>query len=157
MWGYTDVSDVISDIVNYFSLSFYLKNSTWSVYTIVMYILLVITVFVILDFAYINFAFSRRSSSVSLSATILKNILLLFTTILFFPFVQYFLSILACTTDSYGNKVHTYFSEVQCWNGSHILHSCFAIIGVILFSAVSLTSSLTYFEYKNDSNNPSAR
>jgi PAS domain S-box-containing protein len=28
---------------------------------------------------------------------------------------------------------------------------------VILFSAVSLTSSLTYFEYKNDSNNPSAR
>ena len=157
MWEYADVTDVLEDIFGYFTFVFYMKNAAWNVYLAVLYIFLGITVFILLTMAYVNFAFSRRKASFSWPIWILKNCLLIFTTILFLPFNHYFVSILDCTKNYTGTYVHTYFSEVQCWTGEHIIHVCFAVIGLVLFSSLALVVSLTCFEYKNDQNNPSSR
>ena len=157
MWNYSEVTDVLEDILGYFSVVFYFEQTNWNIYTVILYLCIAILAFVVLDIVYVNFAFSRRKVTFSWPVVVLKNMLLLFTTVLFMPFVQYFISILNCVKNKQGTYVHSYFTEVQCWTGTHILHSIFALVALVVFSAVSLIASLTLFEYKNDSNNPSSR
>ena len=121
------------------------------------YVIIIIVVFVLATMVYVSFVFSRRTASFSFVVMALRNILLLFTTIFFLPFFEYFITITACVSDTRGILVHSYFTDVECWKGPHILHTIFSIIGCIIFAAISLSGSLLFFEYKTNSNNPTSR
>jgi len=106
----------------------------------------------------VNYAFARKKLSFTTPIIILKYIAISFSTVLFLPFMDYFISIVACVTNPFTDKkVHTFFTDEECWTGIHVLHAVFAILGSMLFFVISGVISLTYFEYKSNSNDPTAR
>ena len=51
----------------------------------------------------------------------------------------------------------TLFPDVTCWQGTHIIHACFAIIVSIIFILIAIVVSLTYFESRSTSNDLAAK
>jgi len=51
----------------------------------------------------------------------------------------------------------TLFKEIECWQSTHIIHACFAIIVSIIFIIISLVVSMTYFESRSTSNDLAAK
>ena len=49
------------------------------------------------------------------------------------------------------------FPEIQCWTGAHIIHSTFAIVVAVIFIAICLVVSLTFFDSNSNSHDISAR
>jgi hypothetical protein len=81
-----------------------------------------------------------------------------FTTIAFYPIFDLFMSIMNCKRDKKTNlMMHVNFEDVECWNGIHILHVCFAFLAAILFLIIALTSALCYYECKSSANVPGAK
>jgi len=148
VWQETDITDVIYRILSYFNVVTYFKETNWNLYITFFYIGLGLVTLSHIGFLYIVFVLLKKKASFSWCVLVLRNIMLLFTTILFLPFVEYFVSILACVKDTTGTSVHSYFSQVKCWEGTHIAHGIFAIIGCVLFLPSTLLISLTFYEYK---------
>jgi len=157
VWLADDISDVLYQIFGYFDIVTYMKDTNYSLYITFFYIGLAVVALVYAMSFYVSFLFNRKKAVFSWPVVILKNVLLLFTTIFFLPFFEYFITIPACVENTAGTTVHTFFSEVECWKNGHIIHGVFAIISAIFFIVVSLTASLTFFEYKNTNNDPTAR
>jgi len=156
-WNSPKVVKVLHSIVNYFNIVTYLDSTSYDLYVTFFYIGIAILGFSIINIVYVNYAFSRKKFSFNWPIMILKYIATLFVTILYLPFLDYFISIVACVKDNGGNNVHSYFTEVLCWNGMHILHAVFAILGSLIFFCMSIVISLTFFEYKSASNDTTAR
>ena len=145
-------------VFNYLNIVPYLAGTSWNLYITFLYVGIAIIAIVIFDALFVNYAFSKRSFSFTWPLIILRYIAMFFVSIGFLPFLDYFVSVLACVTNRQtGVMVHTYFPEIECWTGSHILHAVFAIFAIILFIAISMVFSLTYFEYRSTSNDPTAR
>lgn len=157
VWLADDISDVLYQIFGYLDIVTYIKDTNYNLYITFFYIGLVVVALVFMMSLYVSYIYNRKKAVFSWPVVVLKNILLLFTTIFFLPFFEYFITIPACVDDKSGNSVHQYFSEVECWKGGHIIHAVFAIITAINFIVISLTASLTFFEYKNTNNDPTAR
>jgi hypothetical protein len=51
----------------------------------------------------------------------------------------------------------TLFKDVKCWEGTHIIHACFAIVISIIFILIAFVVSLTYFESRSTSNDLTAK
>jgi len=157
-WDSDDVTKVLHSIFNYFNIVSYLDDTNWDLYIIFFYIGIVLVAIMVIDALYVSYAFSRKRYSFTWPIIILRYMGTLFMTVLYLPFLDYFMSVPACVEDkNTGLSVHSYYSEVRCWNGVHILHAIFAIFGSILFVTVTAVLSLTYFEYKGVSNDPTAR
>jgi fumarate reductase subunit D len=56
-----------------------------------------------------------------------------------------------------SNGQMTLFPDVTCWQGTHIIHACFAIIVSIIFILIAIVVSLTYFESRSTSNDLAAK
>ena len=134
-----------------------MENTNWNLYLTFFYIGIFVIALAIIIVFYVSYAFSRKRLSFTWPIITLKYIALLFVTILFLPFLYYFISMLACVPDSTKTPVHALFTDVPCWTQMHILHATFAIIGIILFLIITTVLSLTYFEYRNINNDPTAR
>jgi len=156
IWNADDITEVVRDIFGYFNIVTYLEKSNWDLYITFFYIGVVVLALAIIDAFYISYSYTRKKMSFAWPVVLLRNIMLLFSTIFFLPFLQYFLSVLHCV-DYNGTKVHYNFTEIQCWTGLYTLHAIFAILGTIVFILCTLISSLTLFEYKTNPNDPTAR
>ncbi|MDR3548415.1 MAG: hypothetical protein P4M11_09165 [Candidatus Pacebacteria bacterium] len=55
---------------------------------------------------------------------------------------------ISCQKDASGVYVHKYYSEIQCWVGLHILHAIMAIVVSVVFIAISLIVTLTFYDAK---------
>ncbi len=149
---------MLHSIFNYFNIVSYLDDTNWDLYIIFFYIGIVLVAIMVIDALYVSYAFSRKRYSFTWPIIILRYMGTLFMTVLYLPFLDYFMSVPACVEDkNTGLTVHSYYSEQRCWNGVHILHAIFAIFGSIMFVTVTAVLSLTYFEYKGVSNDPNAR
>ena len=121
------------------------------------YVGIFIVVFVVLDIIYVSYSFSKKKFAFVWPLHVLRILFSLFITIFFLPLFDYFISLLNCVYDSNGNYVHAYFSNVQCWNGIYILHAVIAIVMSIVFVVICLAVSMTYFECRSTSNDPTSR
>ena len=157
VWEDTDITDVIYKILGYFEIASYMEKTNWTTYIVCLYIIFGIVLAVIFGGIFLCYQLSRSQLPHSWLVTILKNALLLFSTIFFLPFFEYFITVTACVKNDSGESVHSYFSEVTCWQGAHIIHSVFVIVGSILFAGVSLITSFVFFEYKSTSNDATTR
>jgi len=156
IWNADDISYRIRETLGYFNIVTYFEKSNWNLYITFFYVGVVIVALAIIDAFYISYSYSRKKVSFAWPVVLLRNVMLLFTTILFLPFLQYFISVLHCV-DYNGIQVHYNFTEIQCWKGIYTLHAIFAILGAIVFIICTLISSLTLFEYKTNPNDPTAR
>ena len=112
---------------------------------------------VILDVFYVSYSFTKKKFAFVWPLHALRSICGLFVTILFLPLLDYFVSVLGCINNGEGVLVHSFFTEIRCWTGIHILHAVLSIIVSTIFVLVSLVVSITYFECRSTSNDPTAR
>lgn len=75
----------------------------------------------------------------------------------FLPITDVLVTVIQCTYDQQGWLVNFYFSSVECWNGSHILHGINSVFILLLFVFISTTVAITYYEVRITSNNQMAR
>lgn len=64
---------------------------------------------------------------------------------------------ITCVQDGSGNYVHSYYHEIICWQGLHILYAIMAIIVSIVFILISLIVTFTFYETKSLTNNAGSR
>jgi hypothetical protein len=86
-----------------------------------------------------------------------KLILNLLSTLLYLPALNIFILALDCTEDSEKVLRHTDFTEIICWQQTHILHATLGIVISVVFTAFVLILSLTYFETKTLTHDPNAK
>jgi hypothetical protein len=147
----------------------------WSDYLITFYIVVLFVFFIIINFMYASFSVNNHGHQFSFTwpLTLLQYICLLLATCLFQPILEFVMSILSCESHtkvtsiaSEGSKVSSVlggnkqasttqtkdvivlsmFSEVTCFEGTHILHACIAIIVSIVLIAITLLVVFLYFE-----------
>ncbi len=157
MWNSPDIVKYIESIISYIHLSSYFENTTWDVYIIMFYMLLALVFLIIIDIAYVSYSTSRTKFTFSWPLYALRTLILLFTTVLFLPILNYFFSVLSCITNNQNKIAHIYFNEIVCWENIHILHSIFAILIAIIFISIAIIVGLTYFDCRTSSADPGAR
>ena len=145
--------------------------STWygrldiTAFLVIFYLCLAIVVLVILDVFYVSYSFTQKKFAFVWPMQALRTVCGLFVTVLFLPFlgiyifnnillnVETFTTMLRCDSDG---KM-TLFKDVTCWEGTHIIHACFAIVISIIFILIAFVVSLTYFESRSTSNDLTAK
>lgn len=80
----------------------------------------------------------------------------IFITMGFYPILDTFISMMDCKTIN-ATSYHYYFTTIECWKNEKIFHNIMAIIIGIIFTLLSLTISICYYECKSTSNVPTAR
>ena len=144
----------LHDFFEYLRFSTYFKNTSFAVYTAVFFIIaLILIVFVICGFAYGYYMASRNRPVFNWLIQAMRTLLLLSSSILFYPVLDYFISILHCTKNNSGVLVHKYFSGTECWTGLHLVISIFAVIATIAFLLLSFVAVLTLYEARPLNNN----
>lgn len=126
-------------------------------YIIIFYVGLAVVCFAALDIIYVSYSYSKKKFALIWPLQALRALASLFVTILYLPLLDYFFSVLSCVNDRSGKLVHSIFTEIACWQDMYILHAVLAIVISILFLAISLTISITYFECRSTSGDPNAR
>jgi len=134
-----------------------MDDTNWNLYIVVLYILLFVLGIFMMNIAYIGFNISRKRYSFAWAVPIFRYFSILFITIFFIPFLNYFVSISACVKDEREMMVHYIYTEIECWTGVHVIHAAFAIIGSIVFVIITGILSLMYYEYKDSPNDSTAR
>ena len=144
-------------IFGFLNIINYIQNTNWASYVAVFYVAIAVLLVAIVGIFYTRYSSEQRNFSFTWPLTILRNILWLFSTALYLPYLSYLVSILACVRNQNRQIVHSLFSEVVCWQSDHIVHAVIAILGIITFATISFATSLTYFEYKSNANDPTSR
>jgi hypothetical protein len=125
-WNSPDVVDVIHSIVNYVNIAPYIEDTNWELYVTFLYIGIAVVAITILTFFYVSYIFSKKNVSFNWPIVFLKYLATLFITIFYLPFMDYFVSMIACVKNVDEVSVHSYFTNIECWKGMHILHAVFA-------------------------------
>ena len=108
--------------------------------------------------AFFLFIFSLGKKSKNLTAYTswvmepIRWVILLFTTFLYIPALEILFSAYACVSNRQGQKVHYIFSEVACWQGTHLLILAVNSLILILFLAFAAVAVLLFFESSITSN-----
>ena len=135
-------------------------NLSWNIYIIIFYIifgLIFITLLLLIYIGYISTVYSEKKSQGNFIIFILKILLFLYTTILYKPILFYLFSLSSCVKDSQNVLVHFYYPDVICWSGSHVIHSIFSFVIIIIFLVICILSTLTLFDSRLNFNNPCAK
>jgi len=93
-WNSDTIANGIENILGYFQLVTYLKQTTWQSYVIMFYVGVAVIGLMILDFFFVSYSVSRKKNAFSWPVYALRSVLSLTITILFMPLLDYFLSML---------------------------------------------------------------
>lgn len=128
-------------------LSPYFEMLNFSSIVTMMYVIIGIIVISIMMIFFLGYT-SRISYS--WPVILLKSLIVLFTTILYLPILDLFFTIVNCKSNASNEMFNVVFSTEACWTGSHIIHGIVAIVSIAIFTVLTLTSNLLYFEAKNN-------
>ncbi|CAD8043447.1 unnamed protein product [Paramecium primaurelia] len=145
IWQVTTVSKPLHTFFNYFMITPYFDKDSFSYFVVLMYVCLSLFLITLMLICVIGFYSNKQNQSFTWAIAILRTLIEFFLSILFLPFVDVFLAMLACYDDGTGYFQH-YLFDVQCWANAHIVHGIVAIIGVIIFSFITLLFSMVYYE-----------
>ena len=97
---------------------------------------------------FIYFAFQLKGSTLPFywPISILRNLAMFLNSILLLPFCEIFLSFFNC-------KALLTNYNMTCFQGEHIAHTFFAIIGIIILLIFSIILAIFYFDIKTITNN----
>lgn len=153
-----------------------LVNIVWSDYLITFYVVVLFVFFIVILFMYASFSVQNQSHQFSFSwpLTLLQYICLLMVTVLFQPTLELITSMLSCETVTKTttvaaeaskvtnvldpNKINapttsvkeilvlSMFNEITCFEGTHIMHACIAVVVSIVLIAITLLIVFLYFE-----------
>ena len=154
IWNSDNITFYISEAVKYI---YDVQKITWNIYIIIFNVFFTLVISLILALIYLSYTYSKKRMHFSSSFYILKFLMNSFSTVLYLPILNTFILGLDCTLDSENVLRHTEFSEIICWQQTHILHSTLGILISIIFTCFVMIVSLTYFEAKTLTHDPNAR
>lgn len=143
--------------MGYLHLFTYLQKADWGIYVIVFYVCLALCVVTILNIFYVNYSFGNKKTSFTWPLYTLKSLMSIFLSVLYIPILEYYLSIVGCTSNKQGVLVQYSFSTVVCWKDLHILHGCLSLMISFVFILICLIAVLLTFECRNSENDKMAR
>lgn len=135
----------------------YVPKISWNTHIIIFYVFFTIVISLLFLLSYLSYTYSKKRMHFSGTFYIFKIMLSAFSTVLYLPILNIFILALDCTTDKQSVLRHTYFTEVVCWEQTHILHSVLGIFISIFFTLLVIILSLTYFEAKTITIDPNAK
>ncbi|CAK68569.1 unnamed protein product (macronuclear) [Paramecium tetraurelia] len=148
VWKNQKVSYQFYKFFGYFMLTPYFEQLNFSSFASMMYALIgiiLISIMLLLLIGYTNI--TRLNTSYTWPIYILKQIFILFTTILYLPILDLLFQMLNCHYDDKNQLINVVFDTI-CWQGSHVIHAIVAILGIIIFIMITMTFNLLYFEPK---------
>ena len=144
----------INVFINYFQITVYFTDNG-ELFVFCFYLCILIVILMVVNLIYVIISVLRKKFSWVWPLRTLRSIASIIVTILFMPIFEVFIAMLQCEDNGEGISVLSYYKELQCWNGSHIVHVIFAIVFSILFVAICAIIQLCYFESRfliNDHN-----
>ncbi len=114
-------------------------------------------VLLLLNIAYVAYSFKIKKFTYMWPLLLLRNIAQLLVTVFFLAITDVLIIVIQCTYNPEGKLVNFYFSEVECWTGSHILHGINSVLILSIFVFVSTGVAITYYEIRMTSGNQLAR
>lgn len=138
-------------------ISYWCSYLNWVSYVIIFYIFNVLIILVMCDIIYIAYSFHTGRFSVFWPLSILRSTCGLFVTVLFMPLIDLLTSMPQCDYDDDGTWVQQFFPDIVCWKGMHLLHTIVGFTVAGLFIVICMIVSLTYYESKDDPNDPGAK
>lgn len=148
LWNFDKLTYYISIFLQYIG---YVPKISWSVHILIFYSCFTFVISILIGLIYLNHNILKTQKFFTKTIFVLKNFLIIFSTILYLPILNIFILVLDCTRDKNGILRHTYFDEIICWEQDHILHSILGIIISFIFTTMVLISSLLIFETKMNS------
>jgi hypothetical protein len=105
-------------------------------------------VVIIFLLAYHHYALSRPQYYFTLLVNTLRFLLLVQYYAFFMPFYEVFISIFNCTTptETDPNSMHYLVSDLQCYQGTHIVYMVFTCFGLTFLLSINVIISLLYNE-----------
>ncbi|CAD8052528.1 unnamed protein product [Paramecium sonneborni] len=145
IWQVTSVSQPLHTFFNYFMITPYFDLESFSYFVVIMYVCLSLFLITLMLIFVIGFYSNKQNQSFTWAMAILKTLIEFFLSILFLPFVDVFLAMIACYDNGKGQFQHFLF-DIYCWENVHIVHGIVAIIALIIFSFTTLLFSMIYYE-----------
>lgn len=141
-------------MVNYISIPFsycqlysFIQLTNWNIYIAFFYICVSLILIVLLCMLYLSYLARKQASKPTWTVYFCRNLLFLFLTILFYPILEYMLSILKCSKIN-NIYYHDTFKTEECWVSLHLIHSIIACFMSVIFVVLCIITSLVYFEAK---------
>lgn len=164
-WRAGALYDSLKSLVEAFQVINYLTNFPWTTYLVIFYLGIFLVFLIILDIIYVLYSISRRKFSVVWPLKALSTFCSLFVTVLFLPLLsnvsshllELFVSLITCKKTEDGAYVHVSYTEIVCWQGSHIFHGVMASLISVVFIGISLVVTLTFYEAKGFSTSAGSR
>ena len=136
----------------------YIENAlSWPAYLTGFYVCLVLIVLVIVNIFYVSYSFSRKKVSVIWPVKLLRGVAGLVVTVGFLPITEFLVGMIQCVWDDSGEYVHWNFTDIECWEGAHIIHGTLSIVLTTVFILISGIVSSIYFEIRMVTSDPTAR
>ncbi|CAD8213537.1 unnamed protein product [Paramecium octaurelia] len=154
VWMTYEVSRQINKVLGYSMLVPYFEMLSYIGLLSMMYTCLGLVLMGYMLIILLNY---RLQSSISLIVQMLRALIKLFLSILYMPIMDLFFSIFACAEDKTGNLMHQLFSDITCWEGTHIVHGIVSIFGIIFFYLFCITFALLYYEPRFLPMNPQSK
>ena len=154
-WNSTSSVKYISLIFNYFKIVDNVKDTSWSVYITIFYLISGVLYFMYAVILIIAMLLIR--SEIKKQDTIsgfFSGIYFLFSEtqqILFIPIIEYFLFIFKCQSNGNGDYVHSSYNDVICFQGNHIVHMFISIINLCLYATISFYNEKYIIDYRKRS------
>lgn len=163
-WRAGSLYDTFEVIIDSFQIIDYISNFPWFSYLLVFYLGISLVLLVIIGIVYVTYSISRKRFAYVWPLKALAGFCSIFVTVLFMPLLstpaqplELFVSMVTCVASPQGNRVHSFYDDVRCWQGAHIFHAVMAIVMSVLFVGIALVVTLTFYEAKGFSANAGAR
>ena len=127
-------------------MTFWLSNTSLTIYLCVFYICISVVILVILDIFYVSYSFKQKKFAFVWPLKLLRALVGMFVTALFLPFIECFTLMLECSPEEGETWLGLFPFELVCWKGEHIIHAAFSIVISLIFIGISLIVSLTFYE-----------
>lgn len=155
MWQ-SNIFIYVQYFFEYFSFLTYIRFTTWNVYLVFCFFAFFLNIFVYSTFFLFLFSLGKKSKNLtSYTSWVLEPvrwIITLFSTFLFIPMLEILFSVFACVSNSENQKVHYIFTEINCWEATHLVISVINALSLLLFLVFIVIAVLLYFESSITSN-----
>lgn len=122
LWNANEISSALEKFLHFFYISRYMYVTTWDAYIILFYTLTVLVLLILANVLYVGYAHENRLHY-AWNLVFLRVFFLLFEWVLYLPMTELFVSVMNCTDGK-----HSFFSDQDCWTGTHVVHSMVAVI-----------------------------
>ena len=142
-WGSNVLQDALIQGLDYFAIVPYIENSSWKVYSYVLYGAIGIVALFNILMIYVSY---KTKHAFTGAISLLQLLVQLFKSILFIPVLELFSTIFRCVDNQRGGLMLQTHEEIECWGGDHIQVLIPTGIFALVFVWNSLIAGMLFYE-----------